>query len=83
MCFLQVWPQPYFQDLAFVFPFASMTTKPRIPKYSCPVSIVPPWPLYHDLVHPGQRTPLMLEDEEVPESLAWRFSRHNQKKEIK
>lgn len=42
-----------------------------------------PWPLYHNLVHPGQRTPLMIEDKEVPESLAWRFSRHNQEKEIK
>lgn len=45
----------------------------------CPLS---PWPLYHNLVHPGQRTPLMIEGE-VPESLAWRISRHNQKKEIK
>ena len=42
-----------------------------------------PWPLYHNRVHPGQRTLLMREDKEGPESLAWRFSRHNQKKEIK
>lgn len=42
-----------------------------------------PWPLYHNLVHTGQGAPLMIEDKEVPEALAWRFSRHNQKKEIK
>lgn len=46
----------------------------------CPLS---PWPLYHNLVHPGQRTPLVIEDKEEPESLAWRFSRHNREKEIK
>lgn len=46
----------------------------------CPLS---PWPLYHNLVHPGQRTPLVIEDKEEPDSLAWRFSRHNREKEIK
>lgn len=46
----------------------------------CPLS---PWPLCHNLVRSGQRTPLVIEEKEEPESLAWRFSRHNREKEIK